>query len=224
MIWKKLVQSYFKRRTEGFTFIEVIVSITVLMIIGFSLWASFNSAVMVSLKIPGLSRDISDLVMLDGFVRGAINQVKPPFWIGELELDLKAEPVVIPYYNGYKDNTITFEFRDKLLTVTIEETSLPELPINSPAPAVDPANSPPAASPAPAPAPAPVAQVKLDDLKPVKTSTVFGPFEGFAPPEELLDDNDMPIGLLLTIITGPDPSDKVEIAARFGTECFWIKP
>ncbi|MBN1409588.1 MAG: hypothetical protein JW969_01995 [Spirochaetales bacterium] len=222
MKWNKIVQLFSQRTDEGITFIEVIVSVTVLLIIGFSIWASFHSATRVALNIPDVAEENRNLILIDEYIRVVINEIHPPFWLGEWKPDLGDDVVTIPWYRGYRENTVSFEFSDKLLKITVEQTVLPDDDADDVSAApdsgqdTDDTDSTENTEAAPAPA-----NVQADD-EPVitKTTETFGPYDDFKI-EAAEDDDDNIYGLIITIKPDPDSYDTLELVGRFGTSCFW---
>lgn len=108
------------RSDRGFTFIEVLVSLTVLSLIAVVVWAALSNARTLIDKISYRGSTTAKTVQLDTFLRSSCRKVRPPFWLTALEVTSADGRLSIPYYDGEPDRHLVLEVEGSYLTVRSE--------------------------------------------------------------------------------------------------------
>lgn len=104
--------------------IEVVVSMTMMTILGFSLWGAFSVAMSTSGRIPDVTEVGVKLISMDSTIRNLLNRVKIPYYLPLLEdIEESDEELKLPYLDGVKDKYLNFYFDEGMLEIT---TILPE--------------------------------------------------------------------------------------------------
>jgi prepilin-type N-terminal cleavage/methylation domain-containing protein len=104
-------------REDGFTFIEVIVSVTILSILGFSIWMGFIGIMNLIRTVPEATEKGQKLLNLDTYLRQTCEDIVLPFWIPEYEYEEESDKVMLPYYGGKEENILSIEYKDKYITI-----------------------------------------------------------------------------------------------------------
>lgn len=120
---KKLFQNLISRKSKGFTLIETIISMTLMAILGVSMWGAFSIATQTSTKVPELSEVGVKLLNMDSTIRSLLNRIKIPFYVphlDETDYDESYDELILPYFEGNKDVSLSFVFdrHEKELTIS----------------------------------------------------------------------------------------------------------
>jgi prepilin-type N-terminal cleavage/methylation domain-containing protein len=107
-----------RNRENGFTFIEVLVSVTILSILGFAIWIGFISVINLIQTVPEATEKGQNLLNLDTYLRHSCEEILVPFWMPEYEYEEESDRVVLPYYGGKEENILSIEYKDKYITIT----------------------------------------------------------------------------------------------------------
>jgi len=173
------------------------VSLTILTLVGFAIWATFSNGSNVLQKIP-VTRDMNlELLRMDKVFRNYVEKVYIPFWIPDVEINQEDSDMLgLPYLNGYADYKLFFS--------NAHEYNSPEtfLVIESNSEAMDNDFK---------------AGLGIEDFK-----FQFGPFTAVAY-EYVADDNDKPIGVSLSVTLMDSSKTVVDFYANFGGVPFWVE-
>lgn len=104
------------KNEKGFTFIEILVSMVLLSVLGITIWAGLINSQGLIRKIISEASTSAKILQLDNFVRQNTNKVKIPFWEGKIKIDGEESGLAIPYMNA--------EYADKLIFKTSENMLL----------------------------------------------------------------------------------------------------
>lgn len=219
---------------EGFTFIEVIVSVTIISIISFSLWLGFNTSIRLLFVIPELSKKSNKILALNNIIQEGLERVIIPFWISEYdkvpEYELEEDRAVLPYFDGIMKRFLILEFIDnyfKINTYYLDDTDnlVQDLrePEPEPSPTPDPTpdtvtpNAPDDNAP-PIPDPLPDDN---DDVIPSPINYEAGPFHDLRL-EKITTKEEGFIGLKLYIVPQEyDYDEEIIFFCRIGSAPFW---
>ncbi|MBN2534025.1 MAG: prepilin-type N-terminal cleavage/methylation domain-containing protein [Spirochaetales bacterium] len=104
-----------KKKHDGFTLMEVLVAMTIMSILGFTVWMGFAVAVNLIHAVPQTIELMQEFIALDSILREHISRVKPPFWLPELDYYIDSTTVTFPYYEGEEEQYLQIEFIDNYL-------------------------------------------------------------------------------------------------------------
>ncbi len=108
------------RSDRGFTFIEVLVSLTILSLISLVVWAGLRNARTLIERISYKGSATAKVVQLDTFLRSSCLKVRPPFWLTALEVQSSEDRLSIPYYEGEPDRHLVLEVDGSYLRIRSE--------------------------------------------------------------------------------------------------------
>jgi prepilin-type N-terminal cleavage/methylation domain-containing protein len=109
-------------REDGFTFIELIVAMTIMSIIGVSMWIGFTAAVKLVHRIPESTEMMQEFLGLDNLLREHVGRIKIPFWEPELEYYIDSSTAQFPFYEGVETKYLLVEFNEsELIIKTFDE-------------------------------------------------------------------------------------------------------
>ncbi len=100
----------------GFTFIEILVSMVLLSVLGITIWAGLINSQGLIRKIISEASMSAKILQLDNFLRQNANKVKIPFWEGKIKTERGESSLAIPYLNAEYEDMLIFKIsRDMLL-------------------------------------------------------------------------------------------------------------
>ena len=112
------------KKEDGFTIIEVLVAMTIMSILGITMWMGFSAAVSLIHTVPESSRLIQEIIALDSILREYISRVRVPFWLPELDYYIDTTSALFPYYEGIETKFLQIEYYDnEIYLKTFEEES-----------------------------------------------------------------------------------------------------
>ena len=88
---------------NGFTFIEVLVSLLIISLVGMVLYASFSAGFRGIEKSKAEMRTAVRRLQTDSIIRSAAGSVRIPYWITEYEMTAAGETLEFPWYDGEKE-------------------------------------------------------------------------------------------------------------------------
>ncbi|MBN1697777.1 MAG: prepilin-type N-terminal cleavage/methylation domain-containing protein [Spirochaetales bacterium] len=118
-----------KNKEDGFTFIEILVSVVILSVLGFSIWTGFIGVMNLIGSVPEATEKAQKLLALDSYLMQVCGAIKIPFWMPEAEIEEESDKVILPFYDGKKENMLSIEYKDKYIIITtsiIEEEETDE--------------------------------------------------------------------------------------------------
>jgi len=111
-------------KQDGFTLIELLVAMTIMSILGITIWIGFSSAINLVHTVPESTKLIQEYINLDSVLREYVSRIKPPFWQPELDLYMDSTSVVLPFYESVKEQNLQIEYLDDYLYIrTFNEDS-----------------------------------------------------------------------------------------------------
>lgn len=185
----------------GFTLIEVMVSLAMLSIMGFSIWAAFGGGLRILNRIPEVGEANMAILRFEQHIKGYLNRVIFPYWTSELE-DIDEDEPIIPYFYGYKDFKLYFtEERTEDL-----DTELYYLVLKAKGDFDDDM----------------AVQEEFRATKETPMINRLGPFREISY-EIVTDEDDHPIGINITVIPEKEAYGEISIFGKFGGEPFWVE-
>jgi len=106
---------------RGFTLIETLVAITLISLIGLSVFMVFSDTVTFTAKVKDLNLWNKELIQLERTLRKSVGEVQIPFWISDIHLTEGTGTMTIPYWNGDADLFLEIEIEDTVLKITTPE-------------------------------------------------------------------------------------------------------
>jgi prepilin-type N-terminal cleavage/methylation domain-containing protein len=111
-------------REDGFTFMEVIVAMAIMSLIGVSMWLGFTAAVKLIHRIPESTQMMQEFLGLDNMLREHVSRISIPFWEPQLDYYIDSSAAQFPFYEGIKTKYLLVEFYEsELIMRTFEEES-----------------------------------------------------------------------------------------------------
>lgn len=106
------------RRPEGgWTFLEVLVALAVLSLLGVGAWDAAAVSLRLASGIRERTLEASRLLELDDRLRGLALRVRTPYWAGSHEVSLADGSCRVAWLDGDRDKGLLMAFRDGTLTV-----------------------------------------------------------------------------------------------------------
>jgi hypothetical protein len=99
-------QSKSNRSEEGFTFLEILVAMFLLALLGVVLWSGLRIAQGGIGTVGTVSSSTAKLLQLNRALRHYVEDVRFPFWEGDSEIQYGSESLEIPYYNAERDSRL----------------------------------------------------------------------------------------------------------------------
>ena len=103
--------------SDGFTTIEVLISVTVLVILTLGIWTALSHVGRFLLTSSNRLQSGRQMIRLEIALRQEIGEIRFPYWIGDPDIDGYGNPLVIPYLNGEAEDTIRIKYVDHYLTI-----------------------------------------------------------------------------------------------------------
>lgn len=110
------------KNEEGFTFIEILVSMVLLSVLGITIWTGLISSQGLIRKIISEASMAAKILQLDNFVRQNANKVKIPFWEGKIKTEAGESGLAIPYLNSDYEDILIFKTRENMLLIGSKKT------------------------------------------------------------------------------------------------------
>jgi prepilin-type N-terminal cleavage/methylation domain-containing protein len=107
-----------RKPEDGFTFMELLVAMAIMSILGVTVWLGFAAAVNLIHAVPVSVELVQSFISLDTFLREYVSRVKPPFWQPELDYYIDSTSVLFPFYEGEEDRYLQIEFYDNYLIIS----------------------------------------------------------------------------------------------------------
>jgi hypothetical protein len=106
------------KNDSGFTLIEAITMVAVLSVLGVVLWSGASLALRAVTDINSRLDSTSKFLKAEHLIRDKCRSVKFPYWLKESVSESDENSLKIYYYQGNKESTLTFSFKDNLLWIT----------------------------------------------------------------------------------------------------------
>jgi prepilin-type N-terminal cleavage/methylation domain-containing protein len=90
----------------GFTFLEVMVAMFLVALLGVVLWSGLRSAQGSIGRIGTVSSSTATLIQLDRALRRYAGSIRVPFWEGSLEIRNRSGELAIPYFEGRREQRL----------------------------------------------------------------------------------------------------------------------
>ncbi|MBN2443103.1 MAG: prepilin-type N-terminal cleavage/methylation domain-containing protein [Spirochaetales bacterium] len=111
-------------KEDGSTFIELLVAITIMSILGVTMWMGFATTVHLIRTVPESTRLIQEFIALDSVLREYMSRVRLPFWQPELDFYTDSSSAQFPFYEGVENKFLLIEFYENEISIkTFEEES-----------------------------------------------------------------------------------------------------
>lgn len=107
-----------KKPEDGFTFMEVLVAMTIMSILGATVWIGFAAAVNLIKSVPVSVDMVQSYIALDSIVREYMSRVKPPFWQPELDYYMDYTSMSFPFYEGVEGKYLQIEYTNNHLHIS----------------------------------------------------------------------------------------------------------
>jgi len=112
----------FLRSDKGFTYIEMMVALIILSLVGVLVWQGITGAGKLLDKISVHSSTTVRLMQTEEAVRGLVGNIRIPFWMSVIELEEVEGEIAIPFYEGRSDTLLEIKYEDSFLIIGTRET------------------------------------------------------------------------------------------------------
>jgi prepilin-type N-terminal cleavage/methylation domain-containing protein len=103
----------FIRNENGFTYIEMMVALIIVSLVGVIIWQGIANAGKLLDKITVHSSSTVKLMQMEESMRRLIGKVRYPFWVNELEIVDRDDEITIPYYEGKSNTLLVVKYEDE---------------------------------------------------------------------------------------------------------------
>ncbi len=107
---------------DGFTFLEILVSLLLLSILGLILWSSLFNAQGLIGKILHEASFSAKVLQLDDFIVQAAQKIRVPFWVKEIEIQEEDGRMVVPWLNGNPEDFLVFQKQNDSILIGYQES------------------------------------------------------------------------------------------------------
>lgn len=107
------------KKNEGFSFVEVLVSLAIILIIGVLLSFCYSSSFKNLLKAKQNANDSYTILKFDTFLRKNINQISLPNWEKDYKTEYTSSTISFKWMNGDK-NIQTINIPDSITITSVE--------------------------------------------------------------------------------------------------------
>ncbi len=107
--------------SRGFTLLEALIALTIISLIGTSVFMVFSRTLMFAGKIRNLNRTNRELIDLEITLRKTVSRIQPPFWAAVSGSRGPGNSLKIPWWNGKKDAFLEIQNADNVLAVRTPE-------------------------------------------------------------------------------------------------------
>ena len=112
---KKTEKPFILLSKSGYTFIELIIALVILSILGVGMWQGLVRVSRLLDRIYVVHSGISSTVVMDERIREEVSRIIIPFWIPGVPVTEDKDGVAIDFYNGEKGKALCFRFTDNYL-------------------------------------------------------------------------------------------------------------
>lgn len=102
---------------DGFTFIEILVSLVLFAVLGVVVWTALLQAQRLIGKVTLRASQSAKILQADDMVRHYAAQIRIPFWVGKLEDAGNGKELVLPYLNGDADDVLLLRQNQGMLVI-----------------------------------------------------------------------------------------------------------
>ena len=92
------------KQEDGFSFIEVLVSLLIISLVGIVLYASFSTGFRAVEKSQTEVRTAVRHLQADHIIRSAAGAVQIPYWVTDYEMSAGERTLDLPWYEGEKES------------------------------------------------------------------------------------------------------------------------
>jgi len=111
------------KNNSGFTLIETLVAITLISLIGLSVFMVTSDIVRFTGKVKDLNSWNKELIQLERVLRKSVAEVQIPFWISDIKINDGIGKIIVPYWNGDSDLHLVMKIVDKDFKISTPEGS-----------------------------------------------------------------------------------------------------
>lgn len=111
----RLKKCFLKSKASGFSYIEAVVSLLIISLIGVLLASVYSISIRSVSKARIKIKDSVNHLRVDDELREFISCVDYPFWVKEYKVDSSENSITVEYFKGV-EGTTTKEFKDIEIT------------------------------------------------------------------------------------------------------------
>jgi prepilin-type N-terminal cleavage/methylation domain-containing protein len=108
-----------KKNDDGFSIIEVVVSLALFSLLGIAL----GSAAVQSIRaLEYVNKDLlftSSIAIAENYLRKNVAEVRFPFWLSQIPSLEEGDSLSLPYYQGDGNKFLDIKFENSVLTISI---------------------------------------------------------------------------------------------------------
>jgi prepilin-type N-terminal cleavage/methylation domain-containing protein len=107
----------FSKSKSGFTYIEMMVALIILSLVGVLVWQGISASGKLLDKISVSSSTTMRLMQTEESVRELVGKIRIPFWINAMELEEGEGEIAVPFYEGRGENLLIIKYEDGSLII-----------------------------------------------------------------------------------------------------------
>jgi prepilin-type N-terminal cleavage/methylation domain-containing protein len=106
---------------RGFTFIEILVSLLLLSLLGLVIWNGLSRGEGLVLRTFQAAADSVKILQLDTGLRDAAGRVRVPYWEGDCAATSTDDGISVPWLDGYEKRFLYIERRGPRLAIRFSQ-------------------------------------------------------------------------------------------------------
>lgn len=114
----------FRDKTNGFTFIEVILSVLIISLISISMSQWFSQILHSSNNIYNRTINSKNLIFIRNILKKELSQIKPPWWIGENNFTIEEENYTFNWHDGEENELLILQSDSTGISINIQKNDI----------------------------------------------------------------------------------------------------
>jgi prepilin-type N-terminal cleavage/methylation domain-containing protein len=114
---RKIKRSASSKNEQGFTFVEVMVALLIISLIGVVVWQGSVRSGRLLDRISRESLITLKLMRTESALRDAVAEIRIPFWVSEAVIEESDGELVIPFYEGSADALLVVKCEDGSIVI-----------------------------------------------------------------------------------------------------------
>jgi len=111
----------------GFAYIEMMVALTIVSLVGVIIWQGMANTNTLLHKIVFHSSATVRLIQMEKSMRRFIGKVRYPFWVNDLGIEARDGEMKIPFYEGRSDTFLIVRYDEEQLIIGIRQGDTDEM-------------------------------------------------------------------------------------------------